>query len=123
PRVRLLRLAERGLGRARGTARVGLCGRTAGSHVPGAAALPALCGPESRAACVRSAGDPAGLALRDGERDRLRRGAELVACPPFRPAAARGATGPGVTEPAPPALGASAAPSIRCPIRQPCDSR
>src|SRR5918995_393568 len=53
--------------------------RAAPDVLPDPARLPALCGDQPGAEGVRLARDPAGLALRDVERDRVRRRAELVA--------------------------------------------
>ena len=70
---------------ARRPARRRLRGGRARGELPGAAALRALLEQRGRAEGVRRAGAAARLALRDGERDRLRRGGELVASRPPPP--------------------------------------
>src|SRR5207253_10236418 len=94
PRLLLLRADERERPVAAGSPpRCDRCCSPPGGDLSGAPALPALRGPQSCVACVRRSGDPARLALRDGERDRVRRRAELVGRAAGRAAAGRGASG------------------------------
>src|SRR2546430_1123410 len=78
PRLRLLLPDQRGRVRSRRAARRRVRGDRAGGDFPGAADLRPLHEAEPDAAHLRRHRDPARLALRDGERDRLRRRGELV---------------------------------------------
>src|SRR5438132_153182 len=78
PRLRLLLPDQRGRVRSRRAARRRVRGDRAGGDLPGAADLRPLHEAEPNAAHLRRHRDPARLALRDGERDRLRRRGELV---------------------------------------------
>src|SRR5207253_4934125 len=93
PRLLLLRADERERPVAAGSPpRCDRCCSPPGGDLSGAPALPALRGPQSCVACVRRSGDPARLALRDGERDRVRRRAELVGRAARRAASGRRAS-------------------------------
>src|SRR5947209_7850036 len=89
-RLLLLRPDKRGAERAGSATGRGARDGVPRRHVPGTAALPALRRPQPGAARIRRARDPPRLALRHVQRDRLRRGIELVANKTARAANLRG---------------------------------
>src|SRR5438477_473942 len=123
PHLLLHVLDERGSNGARDTPGRRARGGSARGDLPSAALLSALRESQPDVASVRRAGDPARLALRDGERDRVRRRAQLVARAPRRAGARGGATRPRVTSSSPLARDGSCATSIRCRARRPFSPR